>query len=166
MNKQYDPAVFAAMQTGDPVATYQKTVVAKVVVRILNSFSGEPAELILEGMPGTDSSQVSTWSVPEDVFFKRMNRIHFDRGVIIRIDNKRAEVVGDLPIEQSSDEEVTKIVNNRFATLQNILQKTESEAFVHRLLEAARLEDKSEKVVKAIETRLSEIQTQDYTRES
>lgn len=164
MNKQYDPAVFAAMQVGDPVATYQKTVISNVVVRVLNPFNGEPEELILVGKPGSPDSQVNTWSVPEDVFFKRMNRVHFESGKVIRIDAKRSEEPTVI-VEQSSDEEVLKLVNSKFSALQSILQKTESEAFVNRLLLAARQEDKSERIIKAIETRLSEIQLSGLSKE-
>jgi hypothetical protein len=158
MNKQFDPGVFSAMQTGNPIGTYQKTVISKVNVQILNPFTGEPNGSLLTGKPGEDESIYRSWSDAEDVFFTRQNRRLFKEGLIIRIESKKDEPEADVPLEQSSDEEVLKIINSRFNAVQNILQKTDSEAFVNRLLEAARREEKSERFVKAIETRLAELQ--------
>jgi len=158
MNKQYDPEVFSAMQTGDPVATYQKTILAKVSILVLNPFTGAPEELLLYGKPGEEESIIRTWSVAEDVFFKRMNKRHFTSGVIIKKESTQV-VEETTSLEQSSDEDLLKVVNSKFYALQSVLNKTESEALVNRILTIAREQEKSEKIIKAIETRLAEIQS-------
>ena len=158
MDKQYDPTVFAAMQEGKPFATYKKTVISKVAVTVLDPFSGAPTAIILEGRPGDDKAIISVWSSVEDLFFKRQNRRHFDSGLLIKHEVKEEEKVA-VPLEQASDEDLRFIVNQKFLALQNALNKTQSEALVSRFLTIAREEEKSEKIIRVIETRLAELQS-------
>lgn len=160
-----DLEYFEAMQTGEPVARYKKTILAKVCVTILNPFSKTKQEIILEGEPGTKSSIVSVWSIEEDLFIRNMNNRHFEDGTLIPFvpDKKKVE---DKSIEQSSDEEVKELVKKPFLTLQSVLNKTKSEAFVNRLLQAAIETERSDKIVSAIQTRLAEIQFGTLTQPS
>lgn len=158
MQKQFDPNTFSAMQEGKSVGTYRKTIVAQVHVQILNPFNQEPQGLILSGNPNSEDAIVQTWSVPEDVFFRRMNKRHFESGTIIPVAPVEKTVVEQPIIEQSTDEQLKEMLGKPFYTLSNILVKTESEAFVSRILTMAREMEKSEKTIKAIEQRLSELE--------
>jgi hypothetical protein len=145
------------MQTGKPYKSYKKTILAKIYVQLLDPFSETPVGLILETnpkFPGRDI--VDVWSEKEDVFFKRANKRQFDQGNIIP--HTRPEIVNEEPkIESYSDEKLTEIVNSKFLTLQSILNKVETEAVLFRMITIAKEQEKSVKIVGAIEARLSEI---------
>jgi hypothetical protein len=153
-----DLTIFSAMQEGTPYGTYQKTILAKVHVTVLNPFSKEPEGLILSGEPGSDSSLVRTWDIKEDVFFKRINKRHFEQGTIIPFKAKHVEKPVDM-LEQSTDEDLDTMLDQPFYSLQSALNKTESEALVSRILAIARKKDKSEKIIANIQKRLAEIQS-------
>jgi len=157
LKSQFDPAVFSAMQDGKPYSAYRKTIPAKIHVVVLDPFRGEPMGLILTGRPGDEDTIVKLYSVQEDVFFKRMNKRHFQQGNLVSHEIKNEEEPVKI-LEQMDDEEVVKTINSKFYTLANVLQKTESEAFLFRLLNAARENEKSEKIINAIQTRLAEVQ--------
>lgn len=167
--RELDLAVFTAMNGNDPVAAYRKTTLGKVFVTVLNMFSQEPEALLLYGEPNVSNpdSIVYMYSIPEDVFFRRQNRRHFQDGTIIPVAIAKKEevqpVAEDLPLEQSSDEQLRQLVNSKFKALEAALNKTESEALLNRLVAIARDEEKSERIVKAIETRLSEVQLSQYS---
>jgi len=148
---------FSNMQTGKPYKSYKKTILAKIYVQLLDPFSETPVGLILETnpkFPGRDI--VDVWSEKEDVFFKRANKRQFDQGNIIP--HTRPEIVNEEPkIESYSDEKLTEIVNSKFLTLQSILNKVETEAVLFRMITIAKEQEKSVKIVGAIEARLSEI---------
>jgi hypothetical protein len=166
--QQFDLEVFQAMQGNEPIAVYRKTVLAKVYVQILNAFNQEPEILLLSGPAGAPDSTVNIYSVPEDVFFRRHNRRLFEQGILIPVPvEKKVEVPveEELPLEQASDETLRQLVNSRYKALEAALTKTESEALVNRILDMARQEEKSEKLIHAIETRLAEIQNARFTQE-
>lgn len=166
-NKDFDIDVFTAMQEGDPVASYRKTVLGKVYVTVLNVFSKEPEMVQLYGQPGEPKSIISVWSIPEDIFFQRSNRRLLEKGSVIRVDlPKRADLPAPatpVSLEQSSDEVLRQLVNSRFKALEAALNKTGSEALVYRLLTLAQEEEKSEKIINAIKLRLTEIQNSQIT---
>lgn len=168
MKQEIDTEVFAAMQGNRPVSCYKKTILAKVFVTVLNVFDNSPEGRLLTGQPGSADSMVYCYSIPEDVFFKRYNRRHLERGVIISVPvqvEQPAPEPAELPLEQASDETLRQLVNSRYKGLEAALNKTESEALVFRILAIAREEEKSEKIIRAIETRLAEIQNTGLTRE-
>jgi hypothetical protein len=169
MAKQdFDIEVFQAMQGQEPVASYRKTTLGKVYVTVLNVFNQEPEAVLLYGEAGNPESIVNVYSIPEDVFFRRQNRRLFEQGVIISNPIAKKEdvpVEQEPPIEQASDETLRQLVNSRYKALEAALNKTDSEALVNRILILAREEEKSEKIIKSIETRLSEIQNIRVTKQ-
>lgn len=158
MAQEVDAKVFSAMQTGKPYKSYKKTILGKVSVTILNPFSNEVSVILLEGEKNSPDSILDVWTEKEDAFFKRMNRRSIETGRIIPFERPETEQE-EVKIEQMSDEEVAALIKKPFMTVQSVLSKTNSEAFVYRILQAARAAEKSEKFVSAIETRLGEIQS-------
>jgi hypothetical protein len=161
MVNKTDSKVFAAMQTGKPLKSYIKTVPSKVYVTILSQFSNEPEGLILEGNPKTrdESCIVDVWEDKEDVFFKRANKKHLEQGVIIPF--VRAEEVIITEEEEyntMSDEEMVTLLKEPFFTLQSAVGKMTAQAPIYRMLTLAKEMEKSEKITKFIEGRLSALE--------
>lgn len=154
-----DSSVFSAMQTGKPLKSYRKTILAKVLVKILNPFSGEPEERILSGSGITDETVVDVWSEQEDVFFKRANRNHFAKGLIVEyVRPETVEVSEEEKLNTLSDEELSNLLNSKWMTFKNSLNKMTAVAPVYRLLEMANEQEKSEKTILAIKARLAELE--------
>jgi hypothetical protein len=152
-----DSAIFSAMQAGNPYATYRKTILAKVYINILNPFSGNPEGIILYGDPKNDESgRIDTWSEKEDLFLRRMNKNHFARGTLLKIE--RETPVEVRTIEQYSDAELAELLRLKYYSLQRQLSEIESAPVLMRLIAIARDEEKSEKIIKTLEARLSEVE--------
>lgn len=164
MPEQYDPQVFSAMQADEPFSTYRKTILGKVFVQVLDPFSHIPQGLLLSGVKGTDTEKVDMWSVQEDLFFRRMNKKHLETGMVIKVPKAKpteVPVVEVKKLEQYSDEELRALVDHdskHFIALQKTLANITSEAVAYRMLELAKELEKSEKIIKAIETKLAELQ--------
>lgn len=150
--------LYSAMQTGKPYKTYKKTVLGRVYVSAIDPFNGEPVAIMLYGDPKRDdeSCYIDVWNERDDLFFRKMNKVHFNAGYIIEVVRKEPEVV-ETPIEQYSDEQLKSIINLKFLALQARLNKVGSEAVLFRMIDLAREMEKSEKIVGAIEARLSEV---------
>ena len=155
-----DVKTFAAMQEGKPYRTYKKTILGKVYLSLLDPFSGNPTGLLLSGDPrkNEESSIVDVWSEREDLFLKRQNKLHFERGIIVSFTRPETEERVRV-IEEYSDEELKELINSQFMKLQHAINKTESEIVLTRMIDLAKELDKSDKIVSAIEKRLSEIQS-------
>lgn len=156
--------LYSAMTGGKPLASYKKTILAQALVKIWDNFQEAPAEIIVKGDPRKDLENcvIDVWSEKEKVFFERMNRTHIQSGVLIPY-NRPEEVKEEVkPIEQYSDEELLTIVNSKFLALSATLNKTNSTTVLFRLKNLAEDNEKSEKIIKAIESRISELQSSEY----
>jgi len=153
-----DARIVSAMQSGTPYSSYKKTILGKVYVTVLNSFSLIPEGLILEGEAGDERAKVDLWSEREDVFFKRQNRKQFELGNVIPMEVTAPAAPEPKTIEQYSDDEMRTVVNQNFMKLQKTLTTVESEAVVLRMIDIAKQEEKSEKVINALTAKLSQIQ--------
>jgi hypothetical protein len=152
--------VFEAMQEGEPVGQYVKTLPCKVHVTVMDVFhNNEPAGLILFGEPGCEDSIVRTWSIKEDLFFRRMNKRHFTKGVLKPYKTPAVQEKAEETLEQASDETLMTLLTGHFKRMESAINKTESEAVLFRMIKLARDSEKSEKIIKALETRLAEIQS-------
>lgn len=155
--------VFSLMQTGTPYKSYKKTILSKIYVNVLNSFSGQPEGRIVSGNPRTELENciIDMWSEMEDVYFKRTNKKHFETGNLIEYKRKeQSEKVKT--IKDYSDEELTVLLNSRFLTLQSVISKVDSVAPLFRLLTLAKEMEKSEKIIKFLEGKLSELQLAEF----
>ncbi len=153
--------LFSDMQAGRPFKSYKKAILGQVAVVIWDNFQDAPVELILNGFPARNDEGciVDVWSDKEDVFFNRVNAKLLKKGLILPYNRPEAPVQVEKTIEQSTDAELVEIVNLKFLALQAKLNKIDSSVVLFRLLDAAREQEKSEKIVKAIEARISDVQT-------
>lgn len=156
--------VYSAMQEGKPYKRYIKTVLGKVFVTVLNPFSGKPEGVILEGNPQDASKRddivVNTWTTKEDVFFKKMNKTHFQSGNIREL-VEQTVVVEERSPNEISPEEILDVLNKPFLALKNKLEKFTTVAPVFRILEKAEELEKSEKILNAVRARMAELEAQE-----
>ena len=154
--------VNSTMHGGSPLKSYIKTILGKVYVTVWDSFENKPVGLLLEGDPrrGEESCIIDIWSPEEDYFFKSKNKLHLTTGDIIPY--ARKEEVKERTVEEYSDEELTTIINSKFFTLQNVLNNTESIAVLFRIKNLAQELEKSDKLIKVIEARISEVQAEEF----
>jgi len=163
-NEEISLEVYRAMQVGRPFRSYIKTPISKVYVTIFDPLKRKETGLILSGNPRAkknDTAIVDVWSEMEDVFFKRLNRRHFEQGTIIPY--TRSTVVEEKTIEQYTDEELKVVLSQKFAALNATISTINELAPINRLLYLAREEEKSEKIVRLIEARLADIQEKEFT---
>lgn len=154
-----DYDIFSAMQGGrEPLARYKKTILGKVHVVALNPFSDTPEGVLLEG--DADKSYIELWDAKQLVFFEKMNKNHLDAGRIVKME-KEPEAPPPSP-NQLSDDDVDKLLEGRFLTLKSRLDKFTDTAPVLRLLNRARELEKSEKIIKRLEERISQIELEKY----
>jgi hypothetical protein len=145
----------------EPVKSYIKTILGKVAVIFWDNYENKPASVILAGDPRKkeENTVIDVFSDREDAYFRKSNRKLFQLGLLIPYERK-TETKREKTLEEFSDEELTVIVNKPFLALQNALNKATTEAVVSRMLNIASDLEKSEKVIRAIESRLSEIQAE------
>lgn len=155
MNGQnIDTKVYSAMQEGKPVATYRKTILGKVYINILDPFTGTPTGIILKGDPTSADARVDVWTVKENLFLQRMNRKHFETGVLRKV---------DVPVEKMeeiahyTDAELKEILGLVYISLQKKLVEIEDPAILTRMVDLAKEMEKSTKIVGAVEGRLQEV---------
>lgn len=155
--------MYALMKDGKPYTAYIKTILGQVAVTVWDNVLEKPVDVILKGDPKKkgDDCIVKLWDAKEDSFFQRMNRGHFAKGNLIaykvpeNVEPKRT-------VEQSSDEELTKIVNSKYMSLVAELNKIKSIPVLFRMKNLAEELEKSEKITSVIEKRISELQTAEY----
>lgn len=151
--------VFSAMQTGVPLARFQKTIVGGVLVRVINPFTDMPESLILTGEG--KSSYIEIWREKDLAFFKRFNEDHFKAG--------RLKELKEIPAEERSpneitDEEIEALLDTsvKFFALKARVEKFTDVAPVLRVLNRARELEKSEKLVRYLEGRMADLELDKY----
>jgi hypothetical protein len=150
--------VYSAMQIGNPFKSYRKTILGKVFVDVWDNFNNKPKTIRLHGKPET--AIVDVWSEKEDVFFKNMNKKNFENGLIISVD--RAKLPPQPEVKPYSDEDLDEVLKSKFYKLRSILNSISDAITLTRLLKVAEDNEASEKIMKSIEARLSEVQTAEF----
>jgi len=157
--KVVDRRLVDAMKAGTPLKRYKKTILGKVYVTALNPFSDEPEGIILQGNPANpdelDEQVVEIWDERQDLFFRKINKKHFEAGRLIELAKVFEEPRSP---NEVSDEELDRILGLRFLAFKNRIEKFTEEAPLFRLINRARDVDKSEKIVKHLEETLSKVQ--------
>jgi hypothetical protein len=155
--------LYSAMNQGKSYRSYKKTILGKVYVTVLDAFSDSPIGVLLVGDPrkNDEGCIIDTWSEKEDVFFRKMNSLHLSSGTILPY--TRSEKPKEKGIEEATDAELVELLNSKFFTLQNKLNSINTVPVLFRLLEKAQEIEKSDKIVRAIEARISEVQTNEDT---
>lgn len=152
-DKSMDVKVFSAMQEDTPVASYRKTILGKVFVNILDPFTGNPTGLILKGEPNSEDARVDVWTTKENLFLQRMNRKHFETGVLQKVDVRVSTPIGIA----YSDEELKDILNLVYISLKKRLVEMTDPATLQRMVSLADEMEKSVKIKEAVEGRLKEV---------
>lgn len=156
-----DYRVFSAMDAREPIAIFKKTIVGKVYVTVLNPFTSEVEGLHLEGNAeaGDERAFVELYDQKSLVFFRKINKRQFDLGNIVQVDKLPTEKVSP---NQITDEEVEELLNGHFFTLKARLDSFTEVAPVLRLLNKARDMEKSEKLIRHIQTKMAELEIRNY----
>jgi len=162
MDNQDRNIVSGAINGGAPLRSYIKTILGKVFITLWDSFEKQPVGVLLEGDPRkkAETSIVDIWSEEEDFFFHKKNTRHFETGDIIAY--VRASDEKERTIEEFSDDELTSIINSKFFALQSTLNSTKSIAVLFRIKTLAQELEKSERLMKAIDSRISEVQAEEF----
>jgi len=157
--------LFAAIHEGKPFKSYIKTILGKVAVQLWDNFLDKPVDVILQGDPKRkeDTCIVNVFSAREDAFFLRVNKKHFATGMLIPYVAKEISEPVEKPIEQSTDDELKAIINKKFLALSSAVNKINSTAVLFRMRGLAEEMEKSEKITRLIESRISELQSQETT---
>lgn len=154
-----DLDIYAAMQEGkEPIARYKKTIVGKVHIVALNPFSENPEGVLLEG--DGENSFVEFWNSKQLVFFERMNRSHIEAGRLVKMD--KAPEPFEVTPNQLSDEEIDKLLNEKFMSLKSRVSKFTDTAPLLRLINRARELEKSEKIIKYLEESMAKLELEKY----
>lgn len=157
-----DAQTFGLMQTGKPLKTYKKTILGQVYCSVLNSFSNEPEGILLSGDPTKNDplSMFDIWNDMQDAYFRRANKKNLEMGVIIAFE--RPDSVQELepePFATATDEEIDEILTSKYYTILSALNKCTNTIILNRFLQRARVLEKSEKIIKSITSRISELQS-------
>lgn len=162
-----DVQTYSLMQTGTPYKSYIKTILGKIYITVLDPFSSRPEGMIIEGNPKGNTKEdciIDIWDEKGNAYFVRANKRHFEMGNLIEYKRKQAKP--EKSANEITDEELEEILNSKFFTLQNKLNKFTSVAPVFRMLDMAQELEKSEKIIKTIEAKLSEIQSNEYGQQT
>jgi len=154
--------VGSTLYSGKPLKSYIKTILGKVYITVWNSFEGIAEGHLLSGDPrhADEGCIVDIWTEEEDYYFRNKNKRHLQTGTIISYSRK--ESVAARTLEEFSDEELRLEINKKFLAFQNILNSTSSIAVLFRIKNLAGEMEKSEKIVKAIEARIAEVQAEEF----
>lgn len=162
-NSEYNPAIYSAMQVNTPYKSYKKTVLGKIYVNLIDPFSGNPTGYIIEGNPERDDSCIlDVWSEKEDAFFRRMNKKHFETGMLIFYERPVIEEPKERTIEEYSDEELKEIVSQKFYAIQAQIRKAKSPVVLARMAALAKELDRSNSIINLIENSLAKLQEKPY----
>jgi len=159
-----DVSTYGLMQTNKPIRSYIKTILGKVFVNVLNPFTDSIEGRILTGDPRKhlNGSIIDVWSEKEDVYLRNANQKHFEEGYIIPYVREDKEQTEEEHLNTLNDDEVEKLLKSKFFTLSNAVNKMTAVAPIYRTLEMAKDMEKSEKIIKFLEGRISEIQMKEY----
>jgi hypothetical protein len=167
-SNEISSSVYSAMQAGAPFRVYKKVILGRAFVQLLNPFDGKPEGRVLMGNPSKNDEDcfVQLWSEKEHEFFKRMNKTHIRKGIVIPVDvDEYLKITNEydgIDYSQFTDNSIDSILNSPFLSLRAHLNKADSEAYVFRILGRAEALEKSDKIISAIKSRISEIQTAEY----
>ena len=156
--------VHTALQEGKPHATYKKTVLGRVVIRLLEPIRLIPIEEVLSGDPedNPDSGMVSVWSPSEDKYLQRNNKLHLEAGILIPCEPGELEID---TLNQVTDKDIEEILLKPFLALKNKLETFTSTVPVRRFLIMAEKMNRPIKTLDHIKQVLSEMETEPDLKE-
>lgn len=152
-------ATNAILQGGEPIMSYRKTILGKVFVNVWDSFSESPEGVLLFGEKDSDTAIYDIWNTRELRYFELRNKKLLETGYIIPHVRKQEEDVAEHNKESLSDEQLTKILNDKFFSLRSFLTDVESVPVIYRLLMLAEDMSKPAKTIDFIKSKLAEVQS-------
>lgn len=154
--------VASAMQEGTPYKAYKKQILGIVWVDVINPFTRQPERVALKGNPHSktdiETTTIRVWEAGQAAHFEQANKTLFQKGYILPYEWKGEDNTQEKNWNTISDTEIRDLINSPFMKLKHAMDKMTSEAVLYRVLQAAKDEDKSEKLTKAIEERLAMVQ--------
>lgn len=149
---------------GEVQEWYIKTVRSRVAVQVINPFTGEHEDRILNGditLPdiNLDDCMVPLYTDHDTKYFEQTNHILIKKGLLVPYN---PEVEEERLVNAITDEELEEALNKKFFAVKALLDKFTSPVPVERLLRKAKEMNKTHGVITAIETRLAELQELEY----
>jgi len=151
--------IMRAQEEGDPVKVYRKAIVGKIVARVIDPFSGERAEVLVEGHPEKTPApdlEISLWTPLEVTYFEKFNRGIIENGSLIVVGGRSDDIINFS--NALSDEDLKRICTEPFFSLRKDIKKITSETTMQRLLSIAKDVNRPARTLQEIELRLEEIQ--------
>jgi len=163
-DKSYFDAVRKAQSTGEPVARYKKGIVGGVGLTMIDSFTGQPKDVILIGNindPKTsiDDISITLWSELEHDYFRKANRVLLEQGYLVLLEAEM-EVI-EPSVNEVSDEVLKEALGKKYFAVKALLDKFTSPLPVMRMLQIAEDMNKSVGTVNKIKEKLSKLQQVD-----
>jgi len=160
-NYTFFDSVKESMEKNEPHSRWQKVQLAKVLLKIIDPLTGRPDEIVITGnsVENPEASIYNCWSAFETAYLERNNRSHILNGTIIRY-GKKMELEDS--VNSISDEQLRAALDKKFMAANNLLKKFTSPVPVKRMLDLANEMNKPVATIKAIETRLAELQQEEY----
>lgn len=148
-----------AAQGGEPLQVYRKAIRGVVIVKVIDPYTANPAELILQGE--LDSASPEDLEVPlytelEVSYFQRYNRSLIESGSLVLLSEKT-----DVTVNFSNamdDEAMRDVVNSPYFSLKKTVNNLTSPTALRRLLKMAEEENRPAKTLSLIKLRLEEVQ--------
>ena len=149
--------------SGKPFASYKKTILGQVAVIVWDALQRQAVDVILHGNPKKmeEDCVVHMWDSNSDMFFRRMNRNHLQKGILVPFTVKEDIEPEERTIEQSTDEELTEIIKLKNLAFVAKINKIDSVPVLFRMKLLAEELDRAG-AVSALEKRISEIQTAEF----
>lgn len=151
--------IMRAQAEGDPLKVYRKAIVGKIIARVIDPFSGERAEVLVEGHPAKTpvaDLEISLWTPLEVTYFEKFNRGIIENGSIVVVDGKSEDIINFS--NALSDEDLERICTEPFFSLRKDIKRITSETTMQRLLATAKRINRPARTLQEIELRLEEIQ--------
>lgn len=156
----------ANMIEGRPLKSYKKVILGKILLKLWDSLLNAEKELVFEGDPRKgDETVFDVYTEQERVYFERMNRRHFQTGSLVNYTRPEVAQETEKTFEQYSDDEIKAVIDSgskRFISLQHTLNSIDSIAVLFRMRYLAEEMEKSDRITKAIEARISEVQANEF----
>jgi len=152
VNKDRD--VFAITTQSEPVVVYRKTHPARLAIRVLNPFTGQPEDAELKGLGRDAGCFIELYSQQEKQYFEKYNKIALERGDLV--EDAKPRDIGVVKSENNlSDDEIEELVNKKFLGLKAVVDRMTSLSAVARVVEAAERADKPSKTLEYLRAKLS-----------
>jgi len=159
--------IYGYVEGKEPLKSFIKRCTGKLFVYVLNPFTKEKEGLLLAGdhRKPDESCIYDVYSPEEELFFRRSNRRHFETGDLVDYRRVEKEPTEEEKLNRMSEEEMIKLLGERYYTFQNTVDRFTSVTPLFVLLDVANKENKSEKITKVIKAKIAELQTQEYPQE-